>query len=96
MSLVTKIDNDLVTALKAGEKEKVTLLRGLKSDIKYRRIDKGDDLSDDEVLGVLSSAAKRRKDSIEQFKAGNRDDQNRAGDETFDAFGQGQGRRQTG
>ena len=74
MSLLTQIDKDLVTALKAGEKEKVTLLRGLKSDIKYRRIDKGDDLSDEDVLGVLASAAKRRKDSIEQFKNGNRDD----------------------
>ena len=74
MSLMAQIDKDLITALKAGEKEKVTLLRGLKSDIKYRRIEKGDDLSDDEVLSVLSSAAKRHKDSIEQFKIGNRDD----------------------
>jgi uncharacterized protein len=74
MSLLAKIDSDLITALKAGEKEKVTLLRGLKSDIKYRQIEKGDDLSADDVLSVLSSAANRHRDSIEQFKIGNRDD----------------------
>ncbi len=74
MSLLAKIDSDLITALKAGEKDKVTLLRGLKSDIKYRKIDKRDELSDDDIISVLTSAAKRRKDSIEQFTAGNRAD----------------------
>ncbi|MEW5925274.1 MAG: GatB/YqeY domain-containing protein [Candidatus Zixiibacteriota bacterium] len=74
MSLSKKIDDDLIKALKAGEKDKVTLLRGLKSDIKYRRIEKGDDLSEQDIIAVLSSAAKRRRDSIEQFAKGNRQD----------------------
>jgi len=74
MSLNSKIDDDLIKALKAGEKDKVTLLRGLKSDIKYKRIEKGDDLDDKEILAVLSTAAKRRRDSIEQFRNGNRMD----------------------
>jgi uncharacterized protein YqeY len=74
MSLAKKIDDDIIIALKAGEKLKLTVLRGLKSDIKYKVIEKGDDLKEDEIVTVLSSAAKKRRDSIEQFKAGNRAD----------------------
>lgn len=74
MSLFKKLEEDLITALKAGEKEKVTVLRGLKSDLKYKKIDKGDDLTDDECLAVFGSAVKKIKDSIEQFTKGGRED----------------------
>lgn len=74
MSVLERIDDDLKKALKARNELKVTLLRGLKSDIKYRQIDKGAELSDDEIIEVLSSAAKKHRDSIEQFTAGNRQD----------------------
>jgi len=72
MSLSKKIDENLIQALKAGDKAKATTLRGLKSDIKYKQIEKGGELTDDDIIGVLSTAAKRRKDSIEQFRSGNR------------------------
>ncbi|HHI02161.1 MAG: GatB/YqeY domain-containing protein [Candidatus Zixiibacteriota bacterium] len=74
MSLLKRIDEDLIKALKNRENDKVTLFRGLKSDIKYKQIEKGEKLTDDEVSAVLTSAAKRRRDSIEQFKAGGRQD----------------------
>ncbi|MCK4632382.1 MAG: GatB/YqeY domain-containing protein [candidate division Zixibacteria bacterium] len=74
MSLLKQIDKDLIEALKAGEKQKVTVLRGLKSDLKYRRIDKGEDLVDEDIVAVLSSCAKKVRDSIEQFRNGGRDD----------------------
>jgi uncharacterized protein YqeY len=74
MSLLKKIDEDLIKALKAGDKIRATVLRGLKSDIKYKQIDKGEDLTDDDVIGVLSSAAKKRRESIEKFRLGNRAD----------------------
>lgn len=74
MSLSKKIDEDLIKALKAGDKARATVLRGLKSDCKYKQIEKGEDLTDDDVVGVLSSAAKKRKESIEQFRSGNRPD----------------------
>ena len=74
MSILEKIDKDLIKALKSGEKEKVTVLRGLKSDIKYKRIDKGKDLTDEEVTDVLSGVNKKIKDSIEQFEKGGRED----------------------
>jgi uncharacterized protein len=74
MSLLARIDEDLILALKSGDKLKVTVLRGLKSDIKYKKIENGADLTDDEIIGVLNGAAKRRRESIEQFEAGNRPD----------------------
>ena len=74
MSLIERIDEDIKKALKAGEKEKLTVLRGLKSDIKYKQIDKGEELSDDDVVAVLGSARKKVRDSIAQFEKGGRDD----------------------
>lgn len=64
----------MTEALRAGEKEKLIVLRGLKSVLKYAQIDKGDELTDQEVITALSGQAKRAKDSIEQFAAGGRDD----------------------
>ena len=74
MSLFGKIDKDTIEALKAGEKDRLLLLRGLKSDLKYARLDKGDDLTDQDVIDVLAYQAKKRRDSIEQFEKGGRDD----------------------
>jgi len=75
MSLLKQIDQDLIKALKGGDREAATTLRGLKSDMKYYQIEKKlKELTDEEILVVLSSAAKRRKDSIEQFQSGGRDD----------------------
>lgn len=74
MSLFKKIDEDIIKALKGGEKEKLTVLRGLKSDLKYKQIEIGKELTDDDCIAVFSSALKKRKDSIEQFRAGGRED----------------------
>lgn len=75
MSLLKQIDQDLIKALKGGDREAATTLRGLKSDMKYYQIEKKlEELTDDDIIAVLSSAAKRRKDSIEQFQNGGRDD----------------------
>lgn len=74
MSVIKKIDEDMIKALKAGEKDKVTALRGLKSALKYRQIEKRDELTDDDVIGVLNSIRKKHRDSIEQFEKGGRDD----------------------
>lgn len=72
MSLLERIDSDLIEALKGGDKEKVTVLRGLKSDIKYKQIDKGAALNDEETIAVLNTSAKKVRDSIDQFTAANR------------------------
>jgi uncharacterized protein YqeY len=75
MSLLERINEDLIKALKSGDRLAADTLRGLKSDVKYYQIEKRlKDVSDDDVAVVLSSAVKRRRDSIEQFAAGHRDD----------------------
>ena len=74
MSIIEKLETELIKALKSGEKEKVVVLRGLKSDIKYKKIDKGEELTNEEVIDVLSSNTKKIRDSIEQFGKGGRED----------------------
>ena len=74
MTLAEKIDQEMTKALKAGERDRLTVLRGLKSDLKYKQIGTGKELPDNVALEVLSSAAKRRKESIEQFSKAGRDD----------------------
>lgn len=74
MSLQQRLDQDIKEALKAGQKEKLTVLRGLKSALKYARIDKGEDLTDQDVIAALSAQAKKVRDSIEQFEKGRRSD----------------------
>ena len=53
MSLLKKIDEDLKDALKGGDKFKLTVLRGLKSDLKYKQIEKGDDLTEEDINVVI-------------------------------------------
>jgi len=73
-SLKQRIDHDAKKALKSKEALRLSVLRMLKSEIRYKEIDKGSELSNDEVISVLSSSIKKRKDSIEQFEKGGRDD----------------------
>ena len=72
--MLDKIKNDLKTAMKNGQKEKLNPLRNLVTKIKMREIEKGDPLSDDECLKVCISAAKQIKESIIQFEKGGRPD----------------------
>jgi uncharacterized protein YqeY len=74
MNIIESINSDLVTAMKGGERDRATAIRSLKSAIKYREIEKGDDLTDDDVIAVLSSVAKKHRDSIEQFEKAGRGD----------------------
>ncbi len=77
MSLKTKILTDLKDAMKVGNSEKRDTLRLLDSMIKNAEIekkkkDKG--LNDEEVQEVIGRAIKQRKDSVEQYKSGGRED----------------------
>lgn len=75
MSLLERINDDLIKALKGGDKVAALTLRGLKSDFKYYQIDKKlESLTDPDVIAVMTTAAKKRRDSIEQFQAGGRTD----------------------
>ncbi len=74
MSLLERLDADLVVAMKQREKLKVSLLRMLKSEIKYAKIDKGRDLEEAEVLDLLTRYARKRKESAMEYEKGGRDD----------------------
>jgi uncharacterized protein YqeY len=72
--LKQRIDQDAKEALKSKDSVRLNVLRMLKSEIRYKEIDKKSELSDDEVISVLSSSIKKRKDSIQQFEKAGRDD----------------------
>lgn len=72
MSLSEQIQKDMVAAMKSKEEEKLSTLRMMKSAVKNKEIDKRAPLDDKEVLTVLSTMIKQRKDSVEQFTKGNR------------------------
>lgn len=74
MSLLERFDNDLKVALKASDSLKVSVLRMAKAALKNKQIDKGGGLSDEEIISVLSTLSKQRKESIEQFSKGGRED----------------------
>ena len=71
MSLKEKIVADLTAAMKAKDAEKLSTLRMVKANLMNRQIEKGGELSDDEVGKALQSLVKQRRDSAEQYeKAG--------------------------
>jgi uncharacterized protein YqeY len=74
MSLLTRLDDDLKKALKHSDKLKLSVLRLIKSALQNKQIEKRRDLTDDEILSLFSSMAKQRRESIEQFSMGGRED----------------------
>jgi len=75
-NLQDQIKKDLITSLKAKEESKVSVLRMLQSTIKNKEIElkKRDGLSDEEIGQLVISEIKKRNDSIESYKSGNRND----------------------
>jgi hypothetical protein len=61
-------------AMRSGEKERLGVIRMLTAAIKQREVDERITLNDSQVLSVLEKMIKQRKESVEQFKAGNRQD----------------------
>lgn len=74
MSLSEILSDDLKNALKTGQKDTLSVIRMIKAAVKNKEIEKGAALSDEEIHGVLMTLARQRKDSIEQFSKGNRQD----------------------
>ena len=74
MSLKDKIQSEMVAAAKAKDSLKLGAIRMIKTALHNKEIDAKRELNDSEILQVLSSIVKQRKDSIEQFKTGNRQD----------------------
>jgi uncharacterized protein len=72
MALKEQLDADLKTAMREKDTLKLSVVRMLKSAVKYREIELMKPLDDAGVQGVIASEIKRRRDSVEQYRAGNR------------------------
>ena len=72
--MLALLQEELKTAMKAKDKATLTGLRNIIGKLKAQRIDKGDDLTDQECIQILQSSVKQLKDSIEQYEKGGRDD----------------------
>ncbi len=74
MSLKGKITDDMKSAMKAGEKDRLKAVRLILAAIKQIEVDTRTELDDTAVLSVLDKMVKQRRDSVEQFQKGGRDD----------------------
>ncbi|MBC8213495.1 MAG: GatB/YqeY domain-containing protein [Candidatus Marinimicrobia bacterium] len=72
--MLSKFQEELKTAMKSGDKKRITAIRNIFGKLKARKIDKGEELTDDESMKIIQSSVKQLKDSIEQYKNAGRDD----------------------
>ena len=74
MGVEAKLLDDMRAAMKSGNKVALETSRMIRSQLKNASIAKGKDLSEEDVIDVLSKEAKKRKESLELFKQGGRED----------------------
>ena len=74
MTLKARIQEDMKSAMRALEKEKLANIRMLMAAIKQREVDERIELDDAQVLAVIDKMVKQRRESIVQFQAGGRAD----------------------
>ena len=74
MSLKTRLTDDMKTAMKAGDKPRLGVIRLINAAIKQKEVDERIEVDDAQVLAVLEKMVKQRRDSITQYDAANRQD----------------------
>lgn len=75
MNLKEKINQDLKDAMKSGDKIRLQTIRSIRALIlEFEKSGKGKDLTPDEEIAMLTTAAKKRKESIDQFRQGGREE----------------------
>lgn len=74
MPLKQQITEDMKTAMKSGDKDRLGVIRLILSGIKQREVDERIELDDTQVLAVIEKMIKQRRDSISQFRAAARED----------------------
>jgi uncharacterized protein YqeY len=74
MTLKAQLTDDMKTAMKAGEKDRLAVIRLINAAIKQKEVDERVEMTDALVLAVLEKMVKQRKDSITQYDAAGRDD----------------------
>jgi uncharacterized protein YqeY len=74
MSIKQQIVEDMTAAMKAKDSTKTSVLRMVKAALMNKQIDKGAELTDEETIKTLQTLVKQRRDSIEQYEKGGRQD----------------------
>jgi uncharacterized protein len=74
VTLKERITEDMKTAMRSGEKERLGVIRMLQAAIKQREVDERIVLDDAQIISVLEKMLKQRRESIAQYEAGNRAD----------------------
>ncbi|MDE5413892.1 MAG: GatB/YqeY domain-containing protein [Bacillaceae bacterium] len=74
MNLLDRLTDDMKAAMKSKEKEKLSVIRMVKSSLQNEQIKLGRELSEDETLTVLNRELKQRRESLHEFEKANRDD----------------------
>ena len=74
MTLKAKLTEDMKTAMKAGEKDRLGVIRLINAAIKQKEVDERVEMTDALVLAVIEKMVKQRKESISQYDAAGRDD----------------------
>ena len=74
MSLKGQITEDMKSAMKAGEKDRLKVVRLILAAIKQVEVDTREELDEAAVLAVITKMVKQRRDSVEQFEKGKRED----------------------
>jgi uncharacterized protein YqeY len=74
MSLKQQLTEDMKTAMRGGDKDRLGVIRLILAAIKQREVDERIELDDTQVLAVLEKMLKQRKDSVSQYSAAGRDD----------------------
>ena len=72
--MLKQLQEELISAMKAGEKAKMMGLRNIIGKLKAAQIDKGESLNPEESLKILKSAAKQLNESIDQYQKGGREE----------------------
>jgi uncharacterized protein YqeY len=72
--LLERLGEDLKAAMKSRDGARVKVLRHVLAQLKNARIEKGDDLTDDEAIAVLRKGVKSRSESVELYRKGGRED----------------------
>jgi uncharacterized protein YqeY len=74
MSLKHRLTEDMKAAMKAGDKQRLGVIRLINAAIKQREVDERIELDDAQVLAVLEKMQKQRRDSVSQYEAASRED----------------------
>jgi len=74
MGLKEQIDQELKEAIRAKDERKLSTLRLLKTAIRRAEVEKMRELSEEEILAIIADEAKKRREAIEQFSQGGRED----------------------